>query len=225
MTNTTTDWPAVLAGVADEQELRLALLQLSDEDCFREPEREWLREAACREFVLKPAGERGGRYYWTYGYKSPASREINGTTAEWLMMRCGEVDCSDNPRKRGGFTVYRPSAQEAWADLLAALTMSPLKEGDVDWELLHEPEDDLEPEDSFQFDEDVAFVRRQMRAGNDWAWCQVEVRGTYKTLTQSAYLGGCSYASEEDFKVGGYFQDMRAEVVAELNKRLNLPEA
>lgn len=51
-------------------------------------------------------------------------------------------------------------------------------------------------------------IEEQLKAGNPWAWCIVEVRGEYKGLSASEFLGGCSYESEDDFKRGGYYEDM-----------------
>jgi hypothetical protein len=68
-------------------------------------------------------------------------------------------------------------------------------------------------------DEEYALeIERQLDAGNNWAWCFVEVRATHTPtgLTASAYLGGCSYKDEADFRAGGYFDDMKDEATAEL---------
>lgn len=52
-----------------------------------------------------------------------------------------------------------------------------------------------------------------LEAGNDWAWCMVKVTATYDGIDSVEgvdYLGGCSYASEKDFKSpGGYYDDMK----------------
>ena len=51
---------------------------------------------------------------------------------------------------------------------------------------------------------------------NVWAWCCVEVRLRILGAEFSEYLGGCSYADEEDFCTpGGYYDDMCATVRAE----------
>lgn len=56
---------------------------------------------------------------------------------------------------------------------------------------------------------------------NPWAWCVVEVRASWLGLRASTFLGGCSYRSENDFKVGGYYDDMVEEVIEELVKNVN----
>jgi hypothetical protein len=63
-------------------------------------------------------------------------------------------------------------------------------------------------------------VRRQLEAGNQWAWCVARVAGQWKGLRASDYLGGCSYKGEKDFiKNSGYYDDMRATVLAEIQKQ------
>jgi hypothetical protein len=51
---------------------------------------------------------------------------------------------------------------------------------------------------------------------NPWLWCIVEVKATYKGLTSSAYLGGCAYNNEEEFKKGGCYEQMKEEAFNEL---------
>lgn len=51
---------------------------------------------------------------------------------------------------------------------------------------------------------------------NEWAWCHVEVKGTWHGIQASAHLGCCSYESEKDFIEGGYYDDMKYQVVQEL---------
>lgn len=64
-------------------------------------------------------------------------------------------------------------------------------------------------------------VRQQLNVGNVWAWAQVEVKCTYKgVLTASDYLGCCSYDNEQDFKEGGYYEDMVTTCLAEINDQL-----
>lgn len=55
---------------------------------------------------------------------------------------------------------------------------------------------------------------------NLWLWCDVEVKATYKGVSGSAYLGGCAYESEEDFKAGGYYEQMVSEALEELNSNI-----
>jgi len=42
-------------------------------------------------------------------------------------------------------------------------------------------------------------------------WCYVIVTARWGCLEGSAYLGCCLYKSEEDFKGGGYYEDLKKE--------------
>lgn len=60
-------------------------------------------------------------------------------------------------------------------------------------------------------------IIERLDSGDVWAWASVEVRGTWNGLEASAYLGCCCYEDESDFcKPGGYFPQMRDEVIDEL---------
>jgi hypothetical protein len=61
-------------------------------------------------------------------------------------------------------------------------------------------------------------IWRDLERGNEWAWCCAVVTGHFKGLQASSCLGCCSYKNENDFKRGGYFTDMQAEVLRELQK-------
>lgn len=61
-------------------------------------------------------------------------------------------------------------------------------------------------------------IIRDLENGNEWAWCTAEVRGEFNGLSASDYLGCCSYRNEKDFvKNSGYYEDMVARVLADLN--------
>lgn len=54
--------------------------------------------------------------------------------------------------------------------------------------------------------------------GDDiWAWCTVRVVARLGDLEGEAYLGCCSYAGEDDFRAGGYFEDLRIEALDRLH--------
>lgn len=57
---------------------------------------------------------------------------------------------------------------------------------------------------------------------NPWAWCLVRVRAWAGSVYGEDYLGCCSYESEEDFKRGGYWEDMQANALSDLRVRLTL---
>jgi hypothetical protein len=55
-----------------------------------------------------------------------------------------------------------------------------------------------------------------------WAWAAVTVIVTWGPFQGTAHLGCCSYADENDFRQpGGYFDDLVAEALEELNKSIN----
>lgn len=57
---------------------------------------------------------------------------------------------------------------------------------------------------------------------NQWAWCTVKVTAYIDgvELEGADYLGCCSYASEEDFKAGGYFEDMKHQAKEDLLNKI-----
>lgn len=84
---------------------------------------------------------------------------------------------------------------------------------------------DVAPEDEqiegqFSYDEDVEWVRRQLEAGNQWAWCMVRCVAEYRGIEGFDYLGACSYESRESFMRDGYWSDMKHEALTELRKEL-----
>lgn len=65
-----------------------------------------------------------------------------------------------------------------------------------------------------------AEVRKQLAAGNEWAWFCAHVVVTWHGLRAEQYLGCCSYHSEEDFKApGGYYDDMIDGCLAEIQEQ------
>ena len=99
------------------------------------------------------------------------------------------------------------------------------KMNEVNFELYAEWEQD-DPKGHFCNEEDVEFVREQIRHGNVWGWCSVEVKAKFTTedgeeVEASDYLGGCSYRSRRDFmEPGGYYDDMKNVSYAELCEKL-----
>lgn len=75
--------------------------------------------------------------------------------------------------------------------------------------------------------ETEAWIIDQLERGNEWAWCIVKVTASVELdgerFEGADYLGCCSYDSEADF-VGdgntGYFPDMKAAALADLEKTL-----
>lgn len=95
---------------------------------------------------------------------------------------------------------------------------------EVRYVLDHYFEDDFSFEGEFGDEDDEEFIRQELANGNDWAWCKVRVTAQWiapdgTTFEGHDYLGGCSYRSEEDFKQpGGYYDDMKKEAYADLQK-------
>jgi hypothetical protein len=72
----------------------------------------------------------------------------------------------------------------------------------------------------------VAEIQERVRGGDVWAWAFVTVVAEYTTaggtrFTGSDGLGGCCYKDEADFcQEGGYFEDMKAEALYNLNQEI-----
>ena len=70
--------------------------------------------------------------------------------------------------------------------------------------------------------EDAILAR--LEAGDEWAWCSVRVTCTDGETEGEAWLGGCSYKDEEDFKACIYYEDMKAEALEDMERnREGLP--
>jgi hypothetical protein len=104
--------------------------------------------------------------------------------------------------------------------------MKQLEIKDIGIEIVCEPEESAIYGNCQATDDDVAdrraadAIKRQLRNGNQWAWCTVRVKCDYRGLESSSYLGCCSYKSENDFKASDYYADMVAECLAELQSKL-----
>ncbi len=60
-------------------------------------------------------------------------------------------------------------------------------------------------------------ILERLNQGDPWAWGLVYVRATFAGFTGEDFLGGCSYASEEDFRTAGdYFEDMTRQACLDL---------
>lgn len=67
------------------------------------------------------------------------------------------------------------------------------------------------------------WIRGELESGNVWAWAVVSVTATVEgvALEGVAYMGGCSYTSEGDFKApGGYYAQMCDEALADLERQI-----
>ena len=77
-------------------------------------------------------------------------------------------------------------------------------------------------DDDFDREVEDGIISR-LEEGDLWAWCTVKVTARYRGvrgLKGVAWLGGCSYLDSLDFRKGGYFEDMRAEAIANLRGQM-----
>lgn len=81
------------------------------------------------------------------------------------------------------------------------------------------PEGHFASGDDEQDAETVAEIERKLET-NEWAWCIVRVTARLGQFEGVAYLGGCSYEDAEDFKKGGYFEQMKKEALDDLKETL-----
>lgn len=81
-------------------------------------------------------------------------------------------------------------------------------------------DEDMDPADSFEFDDDIAFARE---GGWHWFCARVQITfGESDEVVGSVYLGGCSYRSLQEFIAPGpgYFRDMIREAVREARQTM-----
>ena len=73
------------------------------------------------------------------------------------------------------------------------------------------------------FDREVEHnILCRLQKGDIWAWAAVTVVVAWGSFEGRAHLGCCSYVDENDFRQpGGYFDDMVAEALDELNRTIN----
>jgi len=82
-----------------------------------------------------------------------------------------------------------------------------------------EPEH-IHPKDLFDDARDIAAILERAEL-NDWGWCCVRVKVTFEGISESEYLGGCSYDSEKDFVTSGdYYEEMLHNCFARLETHL-----
>ncbi len=56
---------------------------------------------------------------------------------------------------------------------------------------------------------------------NPWLWCTIRVTAKFKGLEGTAHLGCCAYEDEEDYKKGGYYEQMQEEAFKELKEQVD----
>lgn len=105
--------------------------------------------------------------------------------------------------------------------------MRKLTENDVEF-ILEAKQDDLQVRGNALASGNYAEDKRvedeiieRLDNGDIWAWASVKVTARWKEFEGVDYLGGCSYYDEKDFKqAGGYWEDMKATALDDLNKNV-----
>lgn len=92
--------------------------------------------------------------------------------------------------------------------------MNKITEDDVEFFITITPEE--EGPEGWMEDDMAADVRKDYESGNDWAWCQVVVHARLDEWHGAAFLGGCSYKSEDDFMASDYYGDLCEEAFEDL---------
>ena len=92
----------------------------------------------------------------------------------------------------------------------------------VEWSVVPEVEH-MHPDDCFALDVDaqteIVNSIIQDSETNEWAWCCVCVKGSFGGIEAKTYLGACSYESRKEFEQSGYYEDLKQEVLNELNNK------
>ena len=88
-----------------------------------------------------------------------------------------------------------------------------------------DPLDSFDPEVYAEDPEFCAFVQRveeyRKRGEVSWEWCDVRVEVTFNGVFEGeAFLGSCSFANFQDFKEGGYYEDLLDEAFGDLERTL-----
>lgn len=154
-----------------------------------------------------------------FGYQGSDIRAAR----EFLDDRIGEtvdVDVEDTDSAAHSWYIYAVSSlgEEEGEPPAQAPTIT---KDDVTWQLYCLPEDAAIDAEDWADEETLRRIRRELQLGNQWAWCTAVVEGRYGSLTANAHLGACSYRNAEDFKQSsGYYEDMRNEVLEDLNRQL-----
>ena len=104
--------------------------------------------------------------------------------------------------------------------------LRPLTADEVRFQLDCIPDDTPIEGNASAFDDEtdariVSEIKEELSGGCTWAWSIVRVRANWREYAGDDFLSGCSYASEDEFRVpGGYFEDMKARALDELNGQL-----
>ncbi len=87
-------------------------------------------------------------------------------------------------------------------------------------------EEDISPADQFDDEKTLKWVLEQYNDyGNIYAWFCAKITVKYKGYEATDYLGACSYKDENDFKKGGYYDDMLNTCIMEINREVSAHNA
>jgi uncharacterized Fe-S cluster-containing MiaB family protein len=74
----------------------------------------------------------------------------------------------------------------------------------------------IDPETCLDDEAHIASIREESQY-NPWAWCMIEVIASYKEISESSFLGACTYKDEAHFKSDtGSYNDMKDEAIEAL---------
>jgi hypothetical protein len=113
------EWAVVLARIEDE-ERRVALLMLADEDWLSEESACWLRKVSKRVRGLKPCKRENQDVFW-WKIDSPFLDNNSECIPEWLLSRMDRRSAGNAKDPSGHYSPERNTPEEAWLDLLAIL--------------------------------------------------------------------------------------------------------
>lgn len=69
-------------------------------------------------------------------------------------------------------------------------------------------------------EEDRRQIIERIEQGDQWAWFRATVTVKWGMFEATDSLGGCNYASEEDFRNDDYFANMVSEALDRLNEKI-----
>lgn len=170
-----------------------------------------------------------------YGLSGPQPHQVKSRKYILALLNDEEVDlpfdegeeepweAREEERERHRKRREHPKTKAALKKLAAYIPMD-----EVEFNVWAEPED-TPVEGAFATGEDELDreleekIKRELEAGNEWAWCVAVVQASWtdpesgNTFTGEEYLGACSYDSEEDFKQeGGYYEQMKDEAYEDM---------
>lgn len=87
---------------------------------------------------------------------------------------------------------------------------------------LRHAEEDSPYTDLIEDPEVRAWIQEQLARGNTWAWCEVDVRVTFRGYDSTQYLSACVYESEAAFKNCDCFKQLVDDGIEEIATALEL---